>query len=98
MGVVGRVVIFTRLLARPGRREELLAALDQLAEATRAEPGNEMFVIHAARDEPDVVLGYEVFRDDDAVAAHRATDAVAQARERLDELLAEPPVITYALA
>jgi quinol monooxygenase YgiN len=93
---VGRIVIFTRLTASPGQRAALRDALDQLAVSTRAEPGNEVFVVHEARDEPDVMLGYEVFRDDDALAAHRATDAVAQARAQLDDLLAEPPVITYA--
>jgi quinol monooxygenase YgiN len=94
---VSRIVIFTRLTAAPGKRAALRDVLDQLAVSTRAEPGNEMFGIHEARDEPDVMLGYEVFRDDEALAAHRATEAVAQARERLDDLLAEPPVITYAL-
>lgn len=92
-----RVVIFTRLIAKTGRREELLAVLDELAIATRAEPGNESFVVHATRDDPDGVLGYEVFMDDGAVAAHRATDSVRRARGRLDDLLAEDPVITYAL-
>lgn len=94
---MSRVVIFTRLTAAPGKRDALRDALDQLAVATRAEPGNEVFVVHPARDEPDVILGYEVFRDDDAVTAHRATEAVARARAQLDDLLAAPPVITYAL-
>jgi len=94
---VSRIVIFTRLTAAPGKRAALRDALEQLAVSTRAEPGNEVFVVHEARDEPDVLLGYEVFSDDDAVTAHRATDAVATARAALDDLLAEPPVITYAL-
>jgi quinol monooxygenase YgiN len=91
-----RVVIFTRLTAQPGRRAELLAVLEALGHETRAEPGNEVFVVHLARDEPDVVLGYEVFRDEQAVTDHRVTDAVRRARERLPELLAEDPTITYA--
>jgi quinol monooxygenase YgiN len=45
-----------------------------------------------------VVLGYELFADDAAVEAHRATDAVRVARERLDDLLTEPPEIVYGLA
>ena len=94
---MGRIIIFTRLTAASGKRAALRDALDELAVSTRSEPGNEMFVVHEARDEPDVLLGYEVFRDEEAVTAHRATDAVAQARMRLDDLLAEPPVITYAL-
>ena len=53
--------------------------------------------MHAARDEADVLLGYEVFRDDAALAEHRASEAVARARERLDGLLVGPPTITYAL-
>ena len=94
---MSKVVIFTRLIAKPGRRDELLAELTELGSATSAEPGNVQFVIHAARDEPDVVLGYEVFADDDAVVAHRATEPVRVAREQLEDLLAEPPEITYAL-
>lgn len=91
------VVIFTRLIAKPGRREELLGVLDDLGVATRAEPGCSAFAAYAARDDADVVLGYEVFDDDDAVAAHRDRDAVRVARERLDDLLAEAPRIDYAL-
>lgn len=92
-----RVVIFTRLTARPGRRDDLLALLDELAVATRAEAGNDVFVVHEARDDPDVVLGYEVFADEQAVTDHRATDAVRHARERLADLLVDDPLITYAL-
>jgi quinol monooxygenase YgiN len=92
------VAIFTRLKAKPGRRQELLAVLEELAVSTRAEPGNKQFVVHAARDESDAVLGYELFTDDAAIEAHRATDAVRVARERLDDLLTEPPEIVYGLA
>jgi quinol monooxygenase YgiN len=90
------VAIFTRLTAKPGKRQELLDVLNELAVATRAEPGNEEFIVHAARDESDVVLGYERFKDGSAIDDHRATDAVRIARERLDDLLVEPPEITYA--
>ena len=90
------VVIFTRLVAKPGRGAELLAILEDLATATRMEPGNDVFVAHAARDEADAVLGYERFRDDDSLAAHRASDAVRIAQDRLRDVLAEPPEIRYA--
>jgi quinol monooxygenase YgiN len=93
---MARVIIFTRLVAREGKLGELRAALGELTVATRAEPGCEAFAVHAARDEPDVLLGYEVFRDEAALADHRATDAVARARARLDGLLVAPPEITYA--
>lgn len=90
------VVIFTRLTALPGRRDDLLAALDALARATRAEPGVATFVVHPARDEPDTVLGYEVFRDEAALASHRASEHVAAIGPALEALLAAPAVVTYA--
>jgi quinol monooxygenase YgiN len=93
---LARVIIFTRLIAHEGRLAELREVLDELTVATRAEPGCEAFAVHAACDEPDVLLGYEVFRDDAALAEHRATEAVARARARLDGLLVAPPTITYA--
>ncbi len=93
---MARIVIFTRLTARPGERDRLVAELERFGAAVRDEPGNEAFVVHAARDLPDVVLGYEVFVDDDALAEHRASDATADMTARLPDLLAGPPEITYA--
>jgi quinol monooxygenase YgiN len=93
---MARVVIFTRLTAGRGRRDELLAALEELGEATRREPGAEIFVLHPARDEPDVVLGYEVFADDAALAEHRSSEHVAAIGPKLTDLLAVPPEISYA--
>jgi len=89
-------VIFTRLTAQPGRRDDLVAALEELGAATRDEPGSEIFVLHPARDEPDVVLGYEVFADDEALAAHRASEHVAAIGPKLQALLVTPPEISYA--
>ena len=94
---MARVVIFTRLTARPGARDALLAELERFGEVVRAEPGNETFVVHAARDLPDVVVGYEVFRDDEALAEHRASTDTAAMSDRLPELLAALPEITYGL-
>ena len=89
-------MIFTRLTAVAGRRDDLVASLESLADATRGEAGAETFVVHPARDEPDVVLGYEVFRDDAALAAHRSSEHVAAIGPKLAALLAGPPEITYA--
>ena len=90
------IVIFTRLIARPGRRNELLDAFAPFLDAVADEPGTEVFVMHTARDDADIVLFYEVYRDDAALAAHRDSDAVRDLVPRLGDLLAGPPEITYA--
>lgn len=90
------IVIFTRLTARPGCRNDLLAAFAPLLDAVAHEPGTEVFAMHTARDEADVVLFYEVYRDDAALAAHRESSAVRAVVPRLGDLLVGPPEITYA--
>ena len=94
---MGRIVIFTRLAAAPGRRAELIAAFAPLHDAVGGEPGTAVFAMHAAADEPDVLLGYEVYDDEAALARHRDSDAVRHLVARLDGLLARPPEITYAV-
>lgn len=90
------VVIFSRLQARPGRRDELARAFDELHTAVGDESGTRVFTMHTVRDEPDVLLFHEVYESDDALATHRASQAVESIVGRLDGLLAAPPAVTYA--
>lgn len=90
------MVIFTRLESKPGRREDLLEAFVPLRESVAGEPGTLVFAMHEARDEPDVVLCYEVYADEQALSAHRESAAVRSIVDRLGDLLAGTPVITYA--
>ena len=93
---MARIVIFTRLTARPGRRADLLAAFAPLLDAVADEPGTEVFVMHTARDDADVVLFYEAYQDEAALATHRESEAVRAVIPRLGDLLVAPPEITYA--
>jgi (4S)-4-hydroxy-5-phosphonooxypentane-2,3-dione isomerase len=90
------IVIFTRLVARPGRRDEVLEAFAPFLAAVADEPGTEFFAAHTARDDADVLLCYEVYRDDAALAAHRESEAVRDLVARLGDLLAGPPEVVYA--
>jgi quinol monooxygenase YgiN len=94
--VTGPVVIFSRLRARPGERDRLVGVLAPLVEAARAEAGTERYVLHHSRDDADEVWFYERYADEDALAAHRDGPAVRSVVAHLDDLLAEPPAITYA--
>jgi quinol monooxygenase YgiN len=78
--------------ARPGRRAELLAALQPLVEAAIAdEPGTELFVLNVPDGDPDAVISFEIFRDAEALAAHASSPAAAGFKARMGELLARPP-------
>ena len=76
--------------AHPGRRAELLDVLRDLVDAAAAdEPGTLVYVMHEAADDPDVVVSYELFADEAALAAHRDSAVVAAVIPRLNALVAE---------
>ena len=90
------IVIFTRLRAQPGRAAALRDAFDSLVASAAREPGTLVFAVHEAADDPDLLLCYEAYRDDAALAEHRASGAVRDAVDRFGDLVAEPPAVTYA--
>jgi autoinducer 2-degrading protein len=76
--------------AHRGRRAELLELLRELVDAAATdEPGTLVYVMHEADEDPDVVVSYELFADEDALDAHKASPVVAAAMPRLGALVAE---------
>jgi quinol monooxygenase YgiN len=74
----------------PGRRRELLELLRELVDAAASEePGTLVYVMHEAADDPDTVVSYELFADDAALEAHKASAVVAAVMPRLGALVAE---------
>lgn len=89
--LVDDVAYVVRMRAAPGRRHELLAVLAELVEAARGEEGTLAYTFHTTADDPDVVVSYERFRDEDALARHRDSPAVEAALPRIGGLVAGAP-------
>ena len=75
----------------PGRLDELIDELEEVADAAKHEPGTLAYGLHTIHGESDRVLVYEIYRDDEARRLHGLSDAVTRLKERLLELLAAPP-------
>lgn len=88
---MAKVAVFARLVARPGRRDDLVQMCQQLLNGARGEDGTELYVLHVSDQEPDVVRLYELYRDDEALAAHGGSDTMTSVFPRLSELLAAAP-------
>jgi len=56
--------------AQPGEEDTVLAALTELAPASRQEPGCQTYVVHQDSDQPSVFKIFEVYDDEDAFKAH----------------------------
>lgn len=88
-----RIAQFAKFTAKPGHGGDVVATMETALAAARLESGTEVYAIHVAGDQPDVVWVYELYSDTDAHAAHSSSAATAQMRTSLADLLAEPTVV-----
>ena len=89
-----RIAIIAQLRAQPGKRAQLMQALNPLHDAVKSEPGTEVFAMHASDSDPDLVLFYEVYKDKDALAAHQKNPALASIGPAMGALISGAPEIT----
>ncbi|HWG20233.1 MAG TPA: putative quinol monooxygenase [Terracidiphilus sp.] len=69
------MISFTvRMTFHPEDREEIAETLRNLAVASRQEPGCVSFIPHRVEGNPDTVLIYEQYRDEQAAEAHRQSE------------------------
>ena len=88
--------LFVKFTAKPGRRDEALAALQEAAAAVEAEDGTLVYSFHLDKGDADVVWGFELYADDEALTVHSSSDALATLLGALGDVLAEPPMMAMA--
>ena len=59
--------------AQDGKEDEVAEILTRIGEASRAEPGTLVFVIHRSPTDPHEFFLYEQYRDQEAYQAHQQT-------------------------
>jgi (4S)-4-hydroxy-5-phosphonooxypentane-2,3-dione isomerase len=84
------LVVHVHARVRPGRADDFLAASQQNARASLAEPGVLRFDVIQDQEDPEHVVLVEVYRDGDASAAHKQTAHYTTWRDRVAEMMAEP--------
>jgi len=68
------ISFLVRLKFAPEDRSDISEDLRLLATASRQEPGCASCIPHHVEGDPDTVLIYEQYRDEKALAAHRASE------------------------
>ena len=84
------LVVHVHVRIRPGRAEDFLAATLVNAQASLGEPGVLRFDVIRDLTDPDHVVLAEVYRDDEASAAHKLTPHYATWRDTVAEMMAVP--------
>lgn len=84
------LVVHVHARIRPGRAEDFLAATLVNARASLGEPGVLRFDVIQDLADPEHVVLVEVYRDDEASAAHKLTQHYATWRDAVAEMMAAP--------
>jgi autoinducer 2-degrading protein len=90
---MSKVALLSRVRAREGKGEELIHAFQPVFELAEKEPGTLLYILHRAKGDPDLFWVSEIYTDDDAFAAHRASEAMAAATPALAEFIADAELI-----
>lgn len=85
------------LTAKDSKEAELEALLRDMANASRAEPGNLQYDVWRDRDMAGRFVIVELYADDDAVATHRATAHFQAYLSRIGDLADRLSVVGHAV-
>jgi len=66
--------LVVRMTAREGEEERAAEIIPRLVEASRSEPGNQLYIAHRDPEDPRVFLMYEQYRDKAAFEEHGAAE------------------------
>src|SRR3954469_23507951 len=88
------VIVIARVRFRPEDREEVMALLSEVQEASRGDDGCLNYGYHTEISDPDSMVAVEEWRDMAALEAHLRTPHVARLIEALPRFAASAPEIT----
>ena len=86
------------LVARPGMAGDLRALLDGMVVASRAEPGNLQYDLWRDQADAGRFVLEELYADDAAVAAHRATPHFKNYLAKINDLAERTAIVLDPLA
>ena len=89
----GRRSLMVRLTANEGMRPALLDLLNTYADGLAEEPGTEVFVVSMDPEDANIVWLYEIFADEQAEEAHRASQGFGHLMSAMPELLNGQPAV-----
>src|ERR1700755_1196133 len=86
------------LVAKPGKAAELETLLRGMAAPCRAEPGNLRWDVWQDRDNPERFVLDELYTDDAAGTAHRATAHFLDYAGKVGDLADRTPIVSRPFA
>lgn len=88
--------LFVKMVALPGKRDEMIGALETMLPQVATEEGTLVYSFHRDAGDENTVWVFELYTDGDALGLHGGSDAMAACFGLLGPLFAEPPMMVMA--
>lgn len=86
------LAIVATIKVQPGKGPDFEAVFQRLAAAvSQNEPGNQLYQLTRSRAEADTYKVLEIYKDDEAIAAHRAADHFREIGREMGPFMAGRP-------
>lgn len=72
---MSKIAVVATITAKPGKRDELAAALGVAIETANSEAGTLLYILHADGADENALLMYELYDSNEALGAHVSSDA-----------------------
>lgn len=93
---MSQVVIIAKFTALSGQRAPLTAALQAALDTAEKEPGTRLYILHEDTANADVLVMYEMYENQEALAAHGSSEAFKALGPAIRPYTASRPEITVA--
>ena len=90
----GKVAVLAKIPALPGKRDELVTALQAAIDNANTEADTLLYILHTDPKDPDSVYFYELYTDQDALTAHGTSDAMKELGKGMRDLAGGRPELT----
>lgn len=84
------LTVIARIKAKPGKEQDLKAALELLIPPTLEEEGCLNYDLHEGKDDPQLFVFYENWANKELHARHMRSPHLEDFKAKMDDLLAEP--------
>lgn len=91
---MAKVAVWAKIPAAPGKRDELIAALQTALETANGEPGTIYYMLHTDVTDPDALFMYELYENQDALNAHMGSEAFKALGPAIGSLLGGAPSLS----
>jgi quinol monooxygenase YgiN len=90
---MSKIAVFAKLTAKADKVDIVRETFEKLVESTASEDGTLLYGLHQDAGSAETFWFYELYADNDALAAHSGSAAMADAFKVLGDALAEPPML-----